>query len=140
MANLPQRPRTTLPTTRARGNAAESLAALHLRLRGYAIVERNFLCRGGEIDIVARQGGVLVFVEVRSRADASFLDPVASVNAAKLRHLVRAAQTYLLARGVPPSTPCRFDIVGVTGRGTGVKVALVRNAFTLDDLPPRRRR
>ncbi|MBW6503633.1 YraN family protein [bacterium] len=109
----------TLPpeARRARGDTAEDLACRHLEGSGCTIVERNFRTKGGEIDIVAREGDVLVFVEVRSREDAGFGTPEESVTPAKRRRVVAAARRYL--SGVPPSSwrEARFDVIAVQGSG-----------------------
>jgi putative endonuclease len=76
-------------------------------------VEENFRCKGGEIDLVMRDGDTLVFVEVRQRADRAHGGALASITPAKIRRLVRAAEFYLLRFPVTP--PCRFDVVAIDG-------------------------
>ena len=102
---------------RARGDAAEDRACRYLEGLGCAIVERNFRAKGGEIDIVARKGDVLVFVEVRSREDAGLGTPEESVTPAKRRRVVAAARQYLSK--VPPSSwrEARFDVIAFEGSG-----------------------
>lgn len=102
---------------RAQGDAAEERACRHLEGAGFTIVERNFRTRGGEIDIVARKGDALVFVEVRSREDADFGTPEESVTPAKRRRIVGAARQYLSK--VPPSSwrEARFDVIAIEGSG-----------------------
>lgn len=95
------------------GRQWEQVALAHLRRHGLALVETNFRCKGGEIDLVMRDGGALVFVEVRQRAGAEHGGAAASVTPAKIRRLVRAAQTYLLR--FPRTPPCRFDVVAIDG-------------------------
>jgi len=90
------------------GAAAEDLAAAFLRRHGLSIVERNFRCKGGEIDLVARDGAALVFVEVRLRRSGTHGGAGASVDAAKQRRVLRAARLYLAGRGDVPS---RCDVV-----------------------------
>ena len=91
------------------GVDAEALAARFLESRGLCVIARNFRVRCGEIDLVARDGDTLVFVEVRLRRSASFGGAAESITAAKRARLVAAAQVYLLReRGDPP---CRFDAV-----------------------------
>jgi putative endonuclease len=92
-----------------RGAAAEGLAARFLASQGLAIVSRNYRCRVGEIDIVARDGRTLVFVEVRMRRNRSFGGPAESITFAKRRRLRLAAQHYLARLASEP--PCRFDAV-----------------------------
>jgi putative endonuclease len=91
------------------GAAAEALAAEYLQARGLEIVERNYRCRGGEIDLIARQAQVLVFVEVRLRTNPAFGGAATSITSAKRRRLVVAANHYLARLGREP--PCRFDAV-----------------------------
>ncbi len=91
------------------GAAAEVLAAEYLQTRGLEIVERNYRCRGGEIDLIAREGEVLVFVEVRLRTNPTFGGAATSITSAKRRRLVVAANYYLARLGREP--PCRFDAV-----------------------------
>ena len=102
---------------RAQGDAAEDRACRHLEVSGLTIVERNFRTRGGEIDIVARKGDLLVFVEVRSREVPDFGAPEASVTPAKRRRIVGAARRYLSK--VPPSSwsEARFDVIAIEGSG-----------------------
>jgi putative endonuclease len=121
------------PSTRDRGQVAENLAADFLRSKGYRIVDRNFLCRFGEIDIVARDGEELVFVEVRSRKTAQSLDPIYSVNWRKQQKVIKAAQIYLSQRPTYAPIPSRFDVVIVT-LGPQPDVVLVKDAFQTDGL------
>ena len=92
-----------------RGAAAEGLAAKFLAARGLVIVQRNYRCRGGEIDLIVRDGEVLVFVEVRLRRNQAFGTAAESITAAKRRRLRLAARHYLARLGREP--PCRFDAV-----------------------------
>jgi putative endonuclease len=92
-----------------RGAAAEGLAARFLTARGLVIVHRNYRCRGGEIDLIVRDGETLVFVEVRLRRNQAFGTAAESITAAKRRRLRLAARHYLARLGREP--PCRFDAV-----------------------------
>jgi putative endonuclease len=96
--------------TQESGNRAESLAADMLVRHGLTLVERNYRCRQGEIDLIMRHDGSLVFVEVRLRRNPRFGDAFASVDHRKQQRLVRAAQHYLARSGW--QGPCRFDVVG----------------------------
>jgi len=91
------------------GAAPETLAAEYLMRQGLAIVARNFRTRAGEIDLVARDGRTLVFVEVRMRRSASHGGAVESITAQKRRRLVAAANGYFAMLGREP--PCRFDAI-----------------------------
>jgi putative endonuclease len=93
----------------SRGEAAEALAARFLAARGLIIVKRNYRCRGGEIDLIARDGPTLVFIEVRLRKSRAFGGAAASITAAKRRRLRLAAGHYLTRLKREP--PCRFDAV-----------------------------
>ena len=97
----------------SRGEPAENLAAAFLARRGLTILERNYRCRFGEIDIVARSGALLVFVEVRARKSEAFGGAAGSITAAKRRRLVAAARHYLATRRIDRA--CRFDVVLVRG-------------------------
>ncbi|EJN09885.1 YraN family protein [Herbaspirillum sp. YR522] len=95
------------------GDWAEDQALAHLQQHGLALVERNFRCRGGEIDLVMQDGAVLVFVEVRARASASHGGALASITPAKQRRLIVAAQHFLQRQAHVPA--CRFDVIAIEG-------------------------
>lgn len=93
------------------GRRAEELAGELLMAKGFLIVEKNFRAKVGEIDLIAKDKDEIVFVEVRSRASASFGGAAASVGGAKRRKLIKAAQLWLQVRGY--DGPCRFDVVAL---------------------------
>ena len=128
-ASLRARGRPDGPTasTLLHGHLAEEAAARLLGQRGYRIIERNYRCRFGELDIVADDAGVLVFCEVRSRASQRFGSALEAFPVAKRRQVARVAAQYLLHRRCG-SRRCRFDIVAVTGE----HVVLVQDAFRLE--------
>jgi putative endonuclease len=97
-----------------RGRAAESGAERFLEQRGLRVVDRNFRRRFGEIDLVARQGDVLVFVEVRKRSHRGFADGAESIDQRKRQRLVRTAEAYLQQRHW--RGPVRFDVVVLDAR------------------------
>jgi putative endonuclease len=101
-------------TTVARGASAETAAAALLARAGYRVIERNYRCVVGELDIVAYDGDVLTFVEVRSRRDASHGDAAEMVGARKQRQVARVAGVYLALRA-PSAEQVRFDVVALTG-------------------------
>ena len=109
-----------------RGASAEDCASQLLVDAGYRIVERNFRCKLGELDIVARDGDgdVLVFVEVRSRADDEHGSAVEMIRTTKQRRVVRVAR-YYLATVEPVFEQCRFDVVAVTAG----EAILIKDAF-----------
>ena len=97
-----------------RGASAEADATSALIAAGYRIVETNFACKAGELDIIARDGEILVFVEVRSRADGAHGHAAEMVSPAKRTQVTRVARVYLQARE-PVFDECRFDVVAITG-------------------------
>lgn len=114
------------PTEQQRlGRLGEDRALAHLSAQGLVLVERNFLCKGGEIDLIMRERAVLVFVEVRRRAAGGLVGAAASITAAKRRRLLNAAQYYLLRHPSPP--PCRFDLVAIDGE----KLSWIQNILEL---------
>ncbi len=111
-----------------RGKDAEARAARFLQEHGLIIVERNYHSRHGEIDLIARDGKTLVFVEVRARTSQTFGGAAASITASKRGKLTRTALHYLAGAGRTP--PCRFDAVLLTGTGDGSgAIEWIRNAF-----------
>ncbi len=112
------------------GRYGEEVAARHLQAAGYAIVERNWRCGGGEIDLVARDGDVLVFVEVKTRASVRFGIPAEAVSPLKAQRIRGLAVRWLVARR-PEFTEIRFDVVSVVCRAAGAdaEVEHIRNAF-----------
>ena len=110
------------------GRLGEDLACEELQRRGYAILDRRFRTRCGELDIVARDGPVLVFVEVRTRSGGNFGHPLESVTWQKRHRVSRMAAAYLCQKRLP-DVACRFDVVGVTAAGDGFNIEVVRNAF-----------
>ena len=102
-----------LSPKQAQGQAWELVACKYLEQHGLTLVELNFTCKGGEIDLVMRDGASLVFVEVRQRADRIHGGAAASITPAKQARLTIAAQVYLMRYRAPP--PCRFDVVAIDG-------------------------
>lgn len=115
------------PTPR-RGAIGEELAAAHLKKAGYAIVERNYRCSAGEMDIIAREGDVLVFVEVKTRRSGAFGEPEESVGPEKQRRLTRVSLHYLNWKGLV-NEKCRFDVVSVRMDVSGTRIEIFRDAF-----------
>jgi len=115
---------------RAFGNRGERLAAKHLRRQGYKIIARQFTNRYGEIDIIARDGDCLVFVEVKTRKDNAAGDPAEAVNHAKQKQLTRAALGYLKSKGLLDARS-RFDVIAITWPqdGSAPDLRHIQNAF-----------
>ena len=95
------------------GDAGEDAALLHLQKQGLTLVERNFSCRGGELDLVMRDGATVVFVEVRQRASSAYGSAAATIGRAKQARLLVAAHTWLRRYRMQPA--CRFDVVAIDG-------------------------
>ncbi|MFC0336042.1 putative endonuclease [Kushneria avicenniae] len=115
-------------SNRQRGHDIESLTARWLERQGLCTIARNHHIRGGETDLIMRDGDTLVFVEVRYRASTSHGSPLETITPAKQRKLIRAARFYLLDKRL--SCPCRFDAVGVTGEPPeGLHFEWIKSAF-----------
>lgn len=110
------------------GADGESMACAELERLGYSIVERNYRIRSGEIDIVANDSGTVVFVEVKTKADGSFGDPVDEVTPQKQRQIVSMGEHYS-TYCCPPNTPCRFDVVTVDLSMAPAKITVYQDAF-----------
>jgi len=107
------------------GARAEELCAELLRKAGLRVLARNWRCRHGEIDLVAEEGGTLVFAEVRYRRDQRYGGAAESVTSAKQARLVAAARLYLMRR---PDAVCRFDVLLLDALEAG-RIRWIRNAF-----------
>lgn len=105
---------TTGNQSRSCGMYYENLAAEYLKQKGFQILHRNFCSQVGEIDLVARQNGYLVFVEVKYRRRGG-VHPLEAVDIRKQRRICRTADYYCLRYGYQENTPCRFDVVGISG-------------------------
>ncbi|MGQ3480502.1 YraN family protein [Paenibacillus sp. TY11] len=97
---------------KAKGAMGEEAAALFLENLGYRIIERNWRCRSGEIDLIAKQEHTLVFIEVRSRSSSKYGTPAESVTARKITQVRQTAAVYLHMNGIG-DTPIRFDMISV---------------------------
>lgn len=93
------------------GDEGEEQALAHLLSHGLRLVERSFLCKGGEIDLIMRDSTHLIFVEVRKRKNVQFGGAIASITSRKQKRLIFAAEVYLLS--CKPIPPCRFDLVAI---------------------------
>ena len=100
---------------RKTGAEQEELAARWLAEHGLQILERNYRCRIGEIDLIARDGRYLVFVEVKYRADGRTGDPAEAVNWHKQKKICQTASWYVRQKKIPEDMPCRFDVVSILG-------------------------
>jgi putative endonuclease len=110
------------------GKHGEDLACRELERRGYAILARRYRRRVGEIDIVARDGATIVFVEVKAREDHAFGAGSDAVTAWKRRRMLHVALDYLMAHRLT-NCPCRFDVVSIHFDSGAPSVELYQNAF-----------
>lgn len=113
------------------GRAGEELACRHLQRAGFALLARNYRCRSGEVDIVARDGDTTVFVEVKERRGASHGEGHEAVTFGKRRRIVRAARLYAAAHGLTES-PLRFDVVSIRWEDGRPSVRHDRGAFCVE--------
>ncbi len=113
------------------GIAAESEACRYLETRGLVLLERNFRCRGGEIDLIMRDGRCVALVEVRLRSDPRFGGAAGSVDWRKQQRLIVAARYLLLVRPPLRSLPLRFDVVSLEPASAGYRIDWIKDAFRL---------
>lgn len=111
-----------------KGEPYEEQAALFLRQSGFEILDRNWACPMGELDIVARKGGTVAFVEVRARSSSGYGLPAETVTRAKRAKIIKAAMSYIKARGLKAET-LRFDFIGIV---PGRAPEHIEDAFTAD--------
>jgi putative endonuclease len=111
----------------SQGQQAEDLALAHLQRQGLQLVVRNYRCKGGEIDLIMRDGAVLAFVEVRYRKSARFGGALESVTATKQARIIRCAAHYMARHGT--NQPARFDVVALEPGGEPLRVQWVKDAF-----------
>ncbi|HEY3381900.1 MAG TPA: YraN family protein [Vicinamibacterales bacterium] len=111
------------------GKSGEDLACRELERRGYAILARRYRTRFGEIDIVARDGPTIVFIEVKARTSDRYGDPAEAVTLHKQAKVTAMAEDYLARRGLF-GAPCRFDVVGVIFAPDGkLRLEVIQSAF-----------
>ena len=115
-------------SSREEGLRGEETAIKTLKRRGYKIVERNYRTRLGEIDVIAEEGGCLVFVEVKKRNTTLFGEAVCSIDERKKRHIVRTALFYLKTHRCGDRS-IRFDVIGIDSD----QIKLVKNAFLVEE-------
>lgn len=107
------------------GAVHEKRVAEYFRQQGYRILEQNFRCHFGEIDLIAQKDGYIVFVEVKYRSSDSFGTPMAAVDRKKQRRISNTASYYLYSRHWPTDTACRFDVAAVSDQS----IQIIENAF-----------
>lgn len=119
----------TINSTRHFGQQQESIALAYLKQAGLRLVERNFNCKLGEIDLIMQDNKYLVFVEVRYRKNNCFGGGLASITFAKQKKLIRTANVYLKQQKLTNDVPCRFDVVSLSADPPPDNILWIKNAF-----------
>lgn len=110
------------------GSVYEAKAAEYLMQLGYKLIEKNYRCRTGEIDLIGIERGCLCFIEVKYRKDSKIGDPLEAVDIRKQRKIIQTAQYYLLTHPRYRGWKCRFDVVGILAD----QIHLVKDAFVCE--------
>jgi putative endonuclease len=113
---------------RSKGKIGEDVAVIFLKRNGYKILEQNYFYNHGEIDIVAKDGNVLAFVEVKSRRSTRFGEPEESVTPKKQELLRRTAEGYVIEKNIG-DIDCRFDVVSVIMKGGKAECKILKDCF-----------
>lgn len=120
-------------TKKLLGARGEDLAVRYLRKKGYKVIERNYHCPWGEIDLVARERDTLVFIEIKSRSSSEFGLPQDAVDRFKQRKLIQVARAYIHEHHVRESIMARFDVVAIQLTPSGPKIEIIKDAFHVDE-------
>lgn len=107
------------------GSCYEEIAGEYLKENGYEIIEYNYRCKYGEIDIIAKKNCELVFIEVKYRKNDRFGSPFEAVDMKKQKVIMKTAKYYVMEKGIPQNTYIRFDVVGIIGS----EIKIIKNAF-----------
>ena len=108
------------------GTDYETVATKYLEQKGYSILERNYRCPYGEIDIIARDKETVVFCEIKYRKKGSYGNPLAAVDSRKQRRISKVALYYTAGYKAPENVFYRFDVIGIDGEG---QIEHIENAF-----------
>src|SRR4030042_5472976 len=112
------------------GKKGEELALRFLKKKGFRIIEKNYVCKMGEMDIIAREKDTLAFIEVKTRTSTLFGPPQLAVNASKQRQLSKVALNYLKEKHLG-DVKARFDVVAILLGHKGEEIELIKDAFDL---------
>ncbi|MFH1429767.1 MAG: YraN family protein [Candidatus Margulisiibacteriota bacterium] len=119
-------------STRELGYEGESIAQQYLEKHGYQIIDNNFTVKGGEIDLIAYEGGYLVFIEVKNHSREDYGTMLQKINKKKQGRIAYAAKVYLARRG-NMEIPCRFDVIAILNMPDGQKdIELIKDAFRVE--------
>lgn len=119
-------------STKQIGNIIEQVAADYLEKNDLLILTRNFNCKLGEIDLIAKDKDILVFAEVRYKKNIYHGEPAATVNKSKQRKIINSAKCYLLKNNLYDKVDCRFDVIGITGDIETPTIEWFKDAFWAD--------
>ena len=122
---IPELPRQSL----YKGQSIEASVSSYLHSQGLSLIQRNFRCRQGEIDLIAQQEDTLVFIEVRFRQQSAYGDPLASVTRSKQRKIIQSARFFLMKHPLYLDRSCRFDVIGVTIQEGHLLFDWIQHAF-----------
>lgn len=111
---------------RAVGSEYEKLAREYIENKGYNIIESNYRCKQGEVDIIAKDKNYLVFIEVKYRSNVKKGSPIDAVDIRKQMRISKVARYYMYEKKLPDSTPVRFDVIGILK----TDITYIENAFT----------
>lgn len=116
-------------TRKALGSKGEELAVQYLKKKGYKVIERNYRCQWGEIDLIARDKETLIFVEIKARSSSGFGLPQEAVDRFKQEKLIQVAKVYMAEHRLQETIPARFDVVAVHLTPAGPDIELIKDAF-----------
>ncbi|MCW9025239.1 MAG: YraN family protein [Gammaproteobacteria bacterium] len=119
----------TKKTSREVGQATETLACQYLEKQGLNLLQKNYLCKSGEIDLVMQDGQSLVFVEVRYRKNTNFGHAAETVNHSKQKKLIHTASHYLQNHSDQANKPARFDVISISGKADQYDINWIQDAF-----------
>jgi putative endonuclease len=115
------------------GQAAEELACSFLEKKGLRLINRNYRCRIGEIDLIMQDQNEIVFIEVRARSHAQYATAIESINTTKQTKIIRTATFYLQQLKWLDKVNCRFDVIGISYAQTKAHLEWIRDAFSADN-------
>ena len=118
--------------TKALGARGEDLAVQYLKKKGFKVIERNYHCSAGEIDLIAREGKTLIFVEIKTRSSSEFGLPQEAVDRFKQKKMIEVARAYMAEHHLTEDIPARFDVVAIQLTPTGPDIELIKDAFQGD--------
>ena len=116
-------------TRKALGVKGEDLAVRYLKKKGFKVIQRNYHCPLGEIDLIAREGDTLVFIEIKARSSSEYGLPQDAVDRFKQKKIIQAAKTYLAEHHLTEDIPARFDVVAIHLTPAGPDIELIKDAF-----------